>query len=115
MQITSIAYQKYIRQTPRKLRQVANTIRGQKVSQALNILDVTPQKAAGILKKVVVQAEANAVNTKEAKIETLVISDIQIEEGPMLKRWQPVSRGRAHSIEKRMSHIKITLSGNSRN
>ncbi|MFC1653584.1 50S ribosomal protein L22 [Patescibacteria group bacterium] len=105
-----VAYQKFIRQTARKLRLVADMIRGMDVETALVQLKVSRKKGAEVLRKVLIQAKANAINTN-LRSETLKISEILIEEGPSFKRWRPVSRGRAHSIMKRTSHIKLTLEG----
>jgi large subunit ribosomal protein L22 len=103
------AYQKYVRQSPRKLRLIADMVRGKTVSQALVDLAFTPKKGARLLRAVVLQAQANA--KAKQPVEEMWLSDVQIEEGPRLKRWNPVSRGRAHPILKRMSHIKVVVSG----
>jgi large subunit ribosomal protein L22 len=113
MNILGKAYQKYVRQSPRKLRLIADMIRGKSVNQALTELAFTPKKAAQLVREVVVQAKANAKGKQTEKADELWLTDIQIEEGPRLKRWNPVSRGRAHPIIKRMSHIKVVVSGKS--
>lgn len=109
--IKTTAHQKHIRQSPLKLRMIANTIRGLSVDQALEQLEFTPKKAARIIKKVIVQAQANAVNNLKASPASLVVDEIQISEGSRLKRWRAVSRGRAHSIIKRMSHVRVSVTG----
>lgn len=110
--MTSVtAYQKNIRQSPRKIRLVADMVRQMPLNQALTQLDFAPQKAAGTLKKVMVQAQSNAVNNNQLTPDSLTIDQIIIEEGPTYKRWNPVSRGRAHPILKRTSHIKVILKG----
>jgi large subunit ribosomal protein L22 len=111
MQKTASAYQKYIRQTPRKVRLVADLVRQMPLEEAIIQLQFSPKKAAGALGKVLVQAKANAVNNLELVPDTLKIKEIIIEEGPIYKRWRPVSRGRAHPIKKSTSHIKVTVSG----
>jgi large subunit ribosomal protein L22 len=111
---TATAYQKFIHQSPRKLRLVADAIRGEKVAPALTKLSFTPKKAALEIKKVLSQAAANAVSGKQLSKEDLKIKAIVVEEGPRIKRWQPVSRGMAHAIVKRTSHLKITVEGNNR-
>jgi large subunit ribosomal protein L22 len=111
MNIIGKAYQKYVRQSPRKLRLVADMVRGKSVPQALSELAFTPKKAARLIHDVLVQAQANAKGKTPGQTPDLKIADIQIEEGPRLKRWNPVSRGRAHPILKRMSHIKVVVSG----
>lgn len=104
------AYQKFIRIAPRKMRLVAGMIRGKKADHALVQLQVANQAAAKTLRQVLVQAKANALQIG-LKADTLVVKSLMIEEGPTFKRWNPVSRGRAHSILKRACHIKLTLEG----
>lgn len=106
-----IAYQKFIRQSPRKLRLLADMIRQLPVAEALIQLELSDKKGAQVMSKVLTQAKANAINTKSLVPDSLKIHEILIEEGPTYKRWQPVSRGRAHPIMKRTSHIKITVKG----
>lgn len=111
-QIKAVAHQKYIRQSPRKVRLVADTVRGLDVDTALEQLSYTPKKAAEAVFKVIRQAQANAVNNQDARENSLKITEIQVNQAPILKRWRAVSRGRAHSIEKRMSHLRVTVVGN---
>lgn len=105
----SQAYQKYIRQSPRKLRLIADMIKGKEVDQALNELAFTQKKAARLVRRVLVQAKANAASAAKDKTSRLTVGEVLIEEGPRIKRFRPVSRGRAHPILKRLAHIKITL------
>lgn len=111
MTTTVISHQKYIRLAPRKVRLVAGLVRDAKVNQALTTLSLTPKRAAKTIHQVITQAKANAVNNHQLREDSLVVKGIQIDGGPVYKRWRPVSRGRAHPILKRSSHIKITLSG----
>jgi len=104
-----IAYQKFVRTSPRKLRLVADAVRNLPPTQALTQLKFINKRAAVPLAKVFKQAVSNAVNNSNLKETDLKIKHLQIEEGPTLKRWRAVSRGRAHRILKRMSHIKIVL------
>ena len=108
---TVTAYQKFIRQTPRKMRLVADMIRELPIDEALIQLDLSDKKAALSIKKVLVQAQANAINNSQLDPNTLSIQTILVEEGATFKRWNAVSRGRAHPIMKRSSHIKIILQG----
>ena len=103
------AEQKFVRISPRKVRLVANAIRGLSVAETKDQLKALNKRAALPLRKTLHQAIANAVNNKQQLEENLTIKEIQIGEGPTFKRWQPVSRGRAHPILKRVSHIKIIL------
>ncbi len=103
-----IAYQKYVRTTPRKIRLAADVIREMHPTDALLQLKFMHKDAATPLSKVLRQAIANATsNNIEEK--TLKFKHILIEEGPRYKRWRAASRGRARSIIKRTSHIKIVL------
>lgn len=111
MTTQATSHQKYIRQSPRKIRLVADLVRGTRVSQALTTLSVTPKRAARTVYQVLTQAKANAVNNNQLNADSLFIKEIQVNGGPVYKRWRPVSRGRAHPILKRTSHVKITLTG----
>lgn len=103
------AEQKSLRISPRKLRLVVGGIRHLSLVQAFEQLQALNKYAALPLKKTLRQAQANAVNNLHLDPTTLTIKEIQISAGPTAKRWQPVSRGRAHSIFKRTSHIRVLL------
>jgi large subunit ribosomal protein L22 len=104
------AVEKYIRISPKKARLVANIVRGQNAKKALVTLKFTPKKAAKIIHKAVKSAVANAENNFNAEGEKLIIKSISVDGGPSLKRIQPVSKGMAHSILKRTSHITVVVS-----
>lgn len=97
------------RQSPRKVRVVANMIRGRRVADALATLDFAGKRAAAPLKKLVQSAAANAVANSKADRETLFVKEVQVNKAATLKRWQPASHGSAHRINKRMSHVSIIL------
>lgn len=103
------AIQKFIRTSPRKLRLVADAVRSLKPEEALLQLKFMRKRAALPLSKTIKQALANAKQTKGLSSDKLLIKEIQINEGPTYKRWRPVSKGAAHSIMKRTSHIRIEL------
>jgi large subunit ribosomal protein L22 len=92
-----------------KGRLVADLIRGKKVDQALNILSFTPKKAAGIVKKVVESAVANAEHNDGADIDELRIKAIYVEQGPVLKRFSARAKGRGARISKGTCHIYVTV------
>ncbi|MDP2651158.1 MAG: 50S ribosomal protein L22 [bacterium] len=96
------------RQSPRKVRLVADLVRGKKVSDALNILAFTTKRSAGPVEKLLNSALANA---KQLSIptENLVVKEISVDGGKTLYRRRPMSRGRAFVIRKRTSHVSITL------
>lgn len=107
--MTIMATQKYTRQTPRKVRLVANTVKKLPLEQALRQLSVMERRASLVVMKVLKQAMANAMNNHGLKFDELVLSNILITEGPRYRRFNAVSRGRAHGIIKRTSHISVTL------
>lgn len=103
------AESKFIRTSPRKIRLVADLIRGMNPDQAILTLTHLRKRAATPLLKTLKQAMANAVNNHNLAKDSLLIQSIEVNQGPTYKRWRPVSRGRAHSILKKTSHIKIIL------
>jgi large subunit ribosomal protein L22 len=100
--------QKYLILSPRKIRPVVDVIKKMTPMKALDALPFIKKRASEFLFKVIKSAMANAQQTG-ADINSLVFKEIQIGEGPRLRRGQPVSRGRWHPIKKRMSHIKVIL------
>jgi large subunit ribosomal protein L22 len=102
------AFLKNYRQAPRKVRLVANLVRGKKVEKALTLFSVTNKKSTTPLKKLVESALANA-KSSGANTENLFIKEIQVNEGIVFKRFQPRARGRASAIRKKTSHISIVL------
>ena len=107
MKIT--ATQKQIRQTPRKMRLVANQVKNLSLEQAMRQLAVINRRASLNILKVIKQAIASAMNNHRLSFESLTLASIQVTPGPVLKRWRAVSRGRAHSIMKRTSHVRVEL------
>ena len=92
-----------------KGRLVADLIRGKKVDQALNILTFTQKRAAGIIKKCLESAIANAEHNDGADIDELKVKSIMVDEGPMLKRFMARAKGRGTRILKRTSHITVVV------
>ena len=103
------AIAKYIRISPRKVQEVADLVRGKNVNEALAILEFTNKRGAGILKKVVGSAVANAENNNDMDRENLYIAEVFANQGPTLKRFQPRAQGRAFTIPKRTSHIGVVV------
>ena len=99
---------RYARISARKVRLIVDMIRGRGVQEALNILKFTPNRAAGMISKTLTSAVANA-NEAEAAVEELVVAEARVDEGPVIHRWQPKDRGRAHPIKKRTSHIVVVV------
>ena len=100
---------KYARISAFKAREVTRAIQGLPVGQALDIVAFSPKKAAGLIAKTLKSAIANAENNNNLRVDTLVVKEAVVGEGPTLKRFRPKARGSAGSIRKRTSHIKITL------
>lgn len=107
VQVRAVA--KYIRTSPRKMRLVADLIRGKSAQEAWNLLEFTPKRAAGPMKKCLESAIANAQNNNELAVDTLTVHRVMVDEGPTLKRVTPRARGRASAIKKRTSHITIVV------
>ena len=107
MQIKAEA--KFLKHGPRKVRLVADLIRPMAIDEAMTTLKHLSNRSAVPVLKVLKQAVANAVNNYKLSKDSLTIQLIEVNAGPVQKRGQPVSRGRAHSILKRTSHIKIIL------
>ena len=100
---------KYIRMSPRKVRLVADVVRGLAVEKAMDQLVFVKKHAVRPIEKLLNSAVANAENNFELEKKNLYIKEIKINEGPTLKRWKPRARGRATPIRKRTSHIDIVL------
>jgi len=103
-----IASQKYLLLSPRKIRPVVALIKKMTPLEAIERLPFIAKKASEPLAKVIKQALANA-RVKGLADSDLTFKEIQIGEGPRLKRGRPVSRGQWHPIKKRMSHIRVVL------
>ena len=92
-----------------KGRLVADLIRGKSVSQALNILTFTPKKAAGILKKALESAIANAEHNDAADIDELKVTTIYVDKAQSMKRFSARAKGRGNRIEKQTCHIVVKV------
>ena len=101
--------------SPRKMRLVADLVRGEKVEHALNILKFNSKEASGRLEKLLLSAIANWQSKNEdASIEEaeLFVKEIRVDGGAMLKRLRPAPQGRAHRIRKRSNHVTIVVGAN---
>lgn len=103
------AHLRYLRIAPRKVRLVADLIRGKTVGEAENILNFTQKRTSLPLLKLLKQAIANAKNNFNLDEKNLYISKILVNEGSKLKRIFPRARGRADIIQKKTSHITLIL------
>ncbi len=103
------AVEKYIRMSPRKVRLVANLVRGRGVDDAIAILKASPKIAARAVEKAIGSAAANAIQNYGLTREELFVSTIHADEGPTLKRMKAGARGRYKPILKRSSHITVAV------
>ena len=100
---------KYARMAPRKARLVADQVRGLPVPEARTLLRFSTRGAAADIEKLLASATANAEANHELVGDDLRISEITVEEGPILKRWRARARGRATRVDKRTCHVKVAL------
>jgi large subunit ribosomal protein L22 len=100
---------RFLKMGPRKVRLIADTMRGHKVSILLERLMVRPQAAALVMLKLLKSAIANAKNNFKLDMETLRVKAITVDGGPMVKRWTPRAHGRATPIRQRTSHVSLIL------
>jgi large subunit ribosomal protein L22 len=101
--------------SPRKMRLVADLVRGEKVEKALNILRFSQKEASRRLEKLLLSAVANwQAKNEDADIEQaeLFVKEIRVDSGSMLKRLRPAPQGRAHRIRKRSNHVTLVLGAN---
>jgi large subunit ribosomal protein L22 len=101
---------KYVRISPTKIRKLADAIKGQPVENALDMLKYMPQKAAGIVSKIIQSAVANADQKPDVDVDMLVVKNIIADQGPTLKRFKARARGRGTRILKKTSHVTVVLS-----
>jgi len=100
---------KNYRQSPRKVRLVADLIRGKKAEEALTLLAFTIKRSSDPIKKLLESAIANADHNFDIKVSDLFVKEIRVDEGPTLKRFRARAHGRASSIRKRTSRVLINL------
>ena len=107
----STASLKYIRQSPYKVRFVADMIRGKNVADAVNVLECTNKKASKYLVKLLNSAVANINYNDDTNFDDseLFVKTIFVDSGPTIKRFRPAAMGRAVPIKKRMSHITLII------
>lgn len=103
------ATSKYVRISPTKINQILALIRGKSYKDALAILKYLPQKAGAIVWKTLYSAVSNATNNFDFEKEKLIILSAHVNQGPILKRMQPRAKGRAFKIQKKISHITISV------
>jgi large subunit ribosomal protein L22 len=101
-----------ITMSPRKMRVVANLVRGEKVEKAVGLLELLPKKAGRLIAKAIKSAAANAEERSggDVSVEDLKVATITVDGGPVVKRWMPRSMGRANRINHRSSHRTVVVS-----
>ena len=100
---------RYMRVAPRKARLVADQVRGLTVPEARTLLDFSGRGAARDIAKLIASAAANAENNHELVAEDMRIAEINVDEGPTLKRWRARARGRATRVDKKTAHVSVAL------
>ena len=108
------AIKKYIRSSPRKMRLVIDLIRGKKATEALHILKLSPQHAAKtaemVLKSAISNLNNKAFDADERIDDTeIYVTEVQVNQGPTMKRIQPAPQGRAYRVRKRSNHLTIVV------
>ncbi len=103
-----MAKHRYARVADRKARLVADLIRGRRCDEAVELLRFTHKRAGRLLDRVLKSAMASA-NEAEAAMNKLYVAEVRVDPGPIIKRWHPKDRGRAHPIMKRTAHITVAV------
>ena len=103
------ATHRFARISPRKVRLMADIVRGKFADEALELLRFQPHRGARMLEKVIQSALANAEDRRAPNLGELMLTDVRVDGGPMIKRMMPRARGMASVIKRRMSHIRVTL------
>jgi large subunit ribosomal protein L22 len=103
------AIHRYARISARKVRPLADLVRGKFADDALEILKFQPHRGARLLEKVIKSALANAEEQRASHLENLLVADVRVDEAGMFKRLRPRARGMANVIKRRMSHIRVAL------
>ncbi|MBL0713342.1 MAG: 50S ribosomal protein L22 [Desulfosarcina sp.] len=107
MEVKAVA--KYMRISPTKVRKLSGAVKGKPVELGIETLKYMPQKAAGMLEKIVRSAVANADQQDDIDVDDLIIQNVIVDPGPTLKRFRARARGRGTRILKRTSHITVIL------
>ena len=103
------ASHRYARIAPRKARLIMDLVRGRDVDDAITMLRFAKQRASGMIEKVIRSAVANANEQEVPSRNTLFVEKAWVDPGPIIKRFQPKDRGKAYSIQKKTSHLVVTV------
>lgn len=100
---------RYLRTAPRKLRVVADQVRGKPLEEAFELLALSPKASAEPLRKLLESAAANAEDQHGLEPDELVVTSLAVDEGPTLRRYRPRAMGRATPVRRRTSHVHVTV------
>ena len=100
---------RHVRMSPRKMRIVANMVRGKRVDEAMSLLKLMPKKAAYVIRKLLISAVANAEHQGQQDVDALKVTHCAIDGGPIIKRWLPRAMGRANRVNHRTSHVTVVV------
>ena len=100
---------RHVRMSPRKMRIIADRVRGKRVEEAMALLKHMPKKGAVVIRKLLISAVANAEQQGDVDVDQLLVRDCNVDNGPILKRWMPRSMGRANRIQHRTSHVTVVV------
>jgi large subunit ribosomal protein L22 len=100
---------RYLRSSPRKVRLVADQVRGLPIEDARSLLAFSPRGAARDVARLIDSAAANAENNHDLPSDDLRIAEIHVDEGPTMRRWRARARGRATRIDRKTCHVKVAL------
>ncbi len=105
----AVARLRQVRIAPRKLRIIADLVRGKDVSSAINTLRFMNKSGAREMFKLIVSAVANAEDLREGDVDSLIISKVTVDQAATLKRWRPRAQGRGTRIQKKTSHVTLEV------
>ncbi|EPS73494.1 hypothetical protein M569_01275, partial [Genlisea aurea] len=105
----SIAFSRYVRISPQKIRRILKQLKGKKAEEALSLLKFLPYKSSPIITNVLLSAISNLRNKLNIEKNLILIKEVRVDEGPVLKRFCPHAQGRGFPIKKKTSHISIKL------
>lgn len=98
-----------VRISPRKMRIIANLVRGRRVDDAMAMLKSTPKRSGEVIRKLLLSAVANAEHKGQTDVDSLVVRGCSIDNGPIIKRWMARAMGRANRIQRRTSNVTIVV------
>jgi large subunit ribosomal protein L22 len=98
-----------VRISPRKMRIIANLVRGRRVDDAMAMLKSTPKRSGEVIRKLLLSAVANAEHKGQTDVDSLVVRGCSIDNGPIIKRWMARAMGRANRIQRRTSNVTVIV------